>query len=95
MGVNGKKKNRRTVWPINTVGYNGAHFAVFPPELVRLCLEGGSKPESMVLDPFLGSGTVAQVCIELNRRCTGIELNPEYADLAIERISQAQLNLGI
>ena len=41
-----KLRNRRTVWAINTEGFKGAHFAVFPPELVRLCLLAGSKPDS-------------------------------------------------
>ena len=83
---NGQLKNRRTVWNINTEGFKGAHFAVFPPSLVRLCLLAGSRPGSMVLDPFLGSGTVGVVCKETGRRCIGIEMKPEYAKLARDRI---------
>ena len=88
-------RNRRTIWSINTNGFNGAHFAVFPPELVRLCLLAGSKPESMVLDPFLGSGTVAKVCLENNRKCVGIELKSEYAEITLERLSDLQRGLGV
>lgn len=83
---NGQLKNRRTVWNINTEGFKGAHFAVFPPALVRLCLLAGSRPGSIVLDPFLGSGTVGVVCKETGRRCIGIEMKPEYAELARDRI---------
>ncbi len=88
-------KNRRTVWDINTNGFHGAHFAVFPPELVRVCLLAGSKPGSAVLDPFFGSGTVGVVCMEEHRKCTGIELHPEYVDIAFERINQIQPTLAL
>jgi len=81
-------KNRRTVWNINTNGFHGAHFAVFPPELVRVCLLAGSKPGSVVLDPFFGSGTVGLVCREYGRRCFGIELNPEYVRMAVGRVEK-------
>ena len=87
-------RNRRTIWSINTEGFKGAHFAVFPPKLVQLCLLAGSKPDSIILDPFLGSGTVAQVCLENRRKCIGVELNPEYAELAHERVSKAKRGFG-
>jgi site-specific DNA-methyltransferase (adenine-specific)/site-specific DNA-methyltransferase (cytosine-N4-specific) len=86
-------KNRRTVWSINTVPYKEAHFAVFPPSLVKPCILAGSKEDSIVLDPFFGSGTVGEVCIENGRRCVGIELNPEYTKIAKKRIEQANLAL--
>lgn len=87
-------RNRRTVWSINTVPYKGAHFAVFPKELVRLCILAGSKPDSCILDPFSGSGTVAEVCAENYRSCVGIELNPNYVDLAKERLSNVTPQLA-
>ncbi len=83
-----ESKNRRTVWSINTNGFHGAHFAVFPPELVRLCLLAGSEPGSKVLDPFFGSGTVGLVCREHGRECVGIELNPQYVKIALDRIER-------
>ncbi|MBM4164171.1 MAG: site-specific DNA-methyltransferase [Lentisphaerae bacterium] len=79
-------KNRRTVWNISTNGFHGAHFAVFPPELVRLCILAGSKPGGVVLDPFFGSGTIGLVCREYQRQCLGIELNPGYVKIALDRI---------
>lgn len=90
----GQLKNRRTVWNINTEGFKGAHFAVFPPSLVRLCLLAGSRPGSIVLDPFFGSGTVGVVCKETNRRCIGIEMKPEYAELARDRIQTTRRGAG-
>ncbi len=86
-------RNRRTVWSINTNGFKGPHFAVFPPELVRLCVLAGAGPGAVVLDPFLGSGTVAEVCLQTGRRCVGIELKAEYADITVERLSQVQREL--
>lgn len=91
----GGRKNRRTVWNINTEGFKGAHFAVFPPHLVSLCVLGGSPPGSVVLDPFLGSGTVAQVCLELGRQCIGIEMKPEYGDLAQQRLIPQSMSLAL
>jgi len=84
--VKQKSKNRRSVWNINTEPYAGSHFAVYPKQLVRLCVQAGSKPGDRVLDPFLGSGTTGVVCNELDRQCTGIELNEEYAELARKRL---------
>lgn len=81
-----KSKNRRTVWNINTEPYPGSHFAVYPRELVRLCVAAGSRENGRVLDPFFGSGTTGVVCNDLNRECTGIELKEEYAELARERL---------
>lgn len=84
-------RNRRTLWSLNTEGFKDAHFAVFPPSLVEPCILAGSKPGSVVLDPFFGSGTVGEVCIEQGRRCVGIELNPEYAEIARKRLAQKKV----
>ena len=91
----GGPKNRRTVWDINTNGFHGAHFAVFPPELVRTCMHAGSMRGSTVLDPFFGAGTVGVVCMEEQRECVGIELNPEYVKIAKDRIKKVQPLLTI
>lgn len=91
----GRYKNRRSVWSINTDGFQGAHFAVFPSELVELCLLAGSQDTSIVLDPFLGSGTVAEVCVRHNRKCVGIDLNRDYVEMAKKRVSSAQRELGL
>ncbi len=80
------RKNRRSVWNINTEPYAGAHFAVFPRSLARLCVLAGSRKGDRVLDPFFGSGTTGIVCNELERQCTGIEISEEYATLARNRL---------
>ncbi|NYT66114.1 site-specific DNA-methyltransferase [Alcaligenaceae bacterium] len=81
-----KSKNRRTVWNINTEPYAGSHFAVYPRTLVQLCIAAGSRVDGRVLDPFFGSGTTGVVCNDSGRECVGVELNPEYAELARERL---------
>jgi site-specific DNA-methyltransferase (adenine-specific)/site-specific DNA-methyltransferase (cytosine-N4-specific) len=88
-------RNRRTVWAINTEPYAGAHFAVFPPELVRLCVLGGSKPGTIVLDPFMGSGTTGAVSLNTGRHFVGIELKPDYAELAQQRLSGLTSGLAL
>jgi DNA modification methylase len=78
----------RNVWDINTVGYPGAHFATFPPELVRRCVLIGSDPGDYVLDPFLGSGTTAAVAREHGRKFIGCELNREYVGMVTDRLAK-------
>jgi len=82
----GEKANRRSVWRVNTQPYAGAHFATMPPALVELCLLAGSKPGDIVLDPFGGAGTTGLVAECMQRHAVLIELNPEYAALATDRI---------
>jgi len=84
-------RNKRTVWSINTEPYKEAHFAVFPPALIAPCIKAGSPESGHVLDPFFGSGTVGETSLRLKRRCTGIELNPEYAALAEKRLRSLKL----
>lgn len=74
----GPTRARRDVWTVATKGFPDAHFATFPPNLIRPCILAGCPVGGTVLDPFFGSGTVGQVCIEEGRRYLGIELNPEY-----------------
>jgi site-specific DNA-methyltransferase (cytosine-N4-specific) len=79
-------RNLRTVWSINTRAHRNAHVATFPPELVEPCIAAGSSAGDLVLDPFAGSGTTGVVARAMARRFVGIELNPEYADIAKRRL---------
>ena len=79
-------RNRRTVWTITTKPYSEAHFATFPPELPRICIKAGCPEGGTVLDPFSGAGTTGVEAIALGRSFIGIELNPEYAEMARARI---------
>lgn len=86
-------RNRRTVWSVPTEPFSGPHFATFPTSLIRPCIAAGTNPGDWVLDPFFGSGTVGVVCEQMSRRYVGIELNPEYVELALDRIANTQMPL--
>ena len=87
-------RNKRSVWNINTKAYPDAHFAVFPPELPRLCILAGSKEGDTVLDPFWGTGTTGMVAREHGRKAIGIELNSKYVEMSMQRFQQQHLNFG-
>jgi DNA modification methylase len=84
------KRNRRSVWTIATRPYKGAHFATFPPALIEPCILAGSKPDDIVLDPFMGSGTTAQVASQHGRQYLGCELNTDYKKLQDQRLQITQ-----
>ncbi|WP_057465651.1 site-specific DNA-methyltransferase [Pseudovibrio sp. POLY-S9] len=76
------------VWNVATRPFSGAHFATFPPELAQRCIEAGCPRGGVVLDPFGGAGTTGLVALRHGRRAILIELNPEYAAIAQERIEK-------
>ncbi|HKS27847.1 MAG TPA: site-specific DNA-methyltransferase [Pyrinomonadaceae bacterium] len=78
--------NKKTVWTVATVGYREAHFATFPPELIKPCILAGSREGDTVLDPFNGAGTTGLVALRHNRNYIGIELNPEYVEMSRRRL---------
>lgn len=80
--------NKRSVWTVATKPYKGAHFATFPPDLIRPCVLAGCPKGGVVLDPFTGSGTTGMVALQEGRRFIGIELNSEYIELARKRIAE-------
>jgi DNA modification methylase len=85
--------NKRSVWTVNTKPYKGAHFAVYPEELIEPCVLASTKVGDVILDPFFGSGTTGQVAQNLGRKWIGCELNPDYEDLQNERVKQQGLEL--
>jgi DNA modification methylase len=80
--------NKRSVWTVTTKSYEGAHFAVFPQNLIEPCILAGAPVGGVVLDPFMGSGTTAQVAQHLGRKYLGCELNLEYKALQDKRLEQ-------
>lgn len=81
-------RNRRSVWTISTSPFRGAHFAVMPEALAEPCILAGSEPGDLVIDPFAGAGTTGLVALRALRRFLGIELNPEYAEIARARLAR-------
>ena len=83
---NTENRNKRSVWTITTKPFKGAHFATFPPDLIEPCILAGCPEGGTVLDPFGGAGTTGLVASSHNRNSILCELNPEYAQLALDRI---------
>ncbi len=80
-------RNKRTVWTVPTAPYSEAHFATFPPDLIKPCILAGCPVGGTVLDPFGGSGTTGMVAREIGRNAILIELNPDYVPLIEQRIN--------
>ena len=81
-------RNKRSVWSVNTRSYKEAHFATYPPELIKPCILAGCPEDGVVIDPFGGSGTTAQVAMENNRNAILCELNPEYVKIIESRLNK-------
>ena len=80
-------RNKRDVWSVSTNSYRvDRHFAMYPERLIEPCVLAGSPVGGIVLDPFFGSGTTGAVAKRLGRQYIGIDLNPEYCELARKRI---------
>jgi DNA modification methylase len=79
------------VWDVTIKPYKAAHFATFPPDLIKPCILAGCPEGGTVLDPFFGSGTTGEVATACQCHCIGIELNPEYVKLANRRTQQRSL----
>lgn len=80
------KANKRSVWTLASQPFKGAHFAVYPPDLIKPCILAGSREGDTILDPFGGSGTSGAVAVFLNRNAILCELNPEFASLVSRRV---------
>lgn len=87
------KRNKRSVWTVPTRPFPEAHFAVYPPDLITPCILAGCPVGGTVLDPFAGSGTTLLVATQHHRKSIGIELNPEYIEIAKRRLNSVQLKL--
>ena len=82
-----KGKNPGDVFRINTRPFKEAHFATFPPDLPQKILKCACPKDGIVLDPFFGSGTVGLVAEQMGLQWCGIELNPEYIEIAKKRLA--------
>ena len=81
-------RRKRSVWNINKKAYKDAHFAVYPPDLIKPCILAGSEKGDIILDPFMGSGTTAMVAKSLGRHYIGCELHEGYGKLIKNRIGE-------
>lgn len=91
---------RRNIWYYST-GLNGTtmyrdafkHPAIFPEKLAMDHILSWSNPGDLVLDPFMGSGTVGVTSLQSNRSFIGIELEEKYYNIAVERCKEYQSRL--
>jgi site-specific DNA-methyltransferase (adenine-specific) len=88
----GRGRGVRSVWPLPVARYAGAHFAVWPFEVPRRLILAGCPPGGTVLDPFTGVGTSVVVAEGLDRTGIGIDINPEYLELARRNVLAAREN---
>ena len=79
-------RNKRSVWTVTTKPFKDAHFATFPPDLIKPCILAGCPEDGTVLDPFGGAGTTGVVANRYGRNAILIELNDEYAEMSRNRI---------
>ena len=67
------------------------HKTVKPLSLFKYLIKLTTKKGSLVLDPFMGSGTTALACKELERQFIGVEINKQYIDIAVERLKRKKI----
>ncbi len=95
-----KQSFQNNIWRYN-VGYNVStkdkdafnHPAIFPEQLAHDHIISWSNPGDLVLDPFMGSGTVAKMAQETGRKYLGFDLSPEYVEIAKRRVQTARIPL--
>ena len=74
---------------VNPPDRQGGHPTEKPWRLFVEILQDFTNPSQTILDPFMGSGTTLVACEKLGRQGTGIELDPEYFDIACKRVDEA------
>lgn len=89
----GNTRNKRTVWTVATKPFKEAHFATFPPDLIKPCILAGCPEGGTVLDPFAGAGTTLFVAEQIERNSIGIEINPDYCEITMVRMAGIEVNL--
>ncbi len=77
------------VWTLPAGDSSTSHYATFPDGLIKPIVLACSDKKDVVLDPFAGSGTTCRIATELGRHRIGIELNPDYAELAAHAVGTA------
>jgi DNA modification methylase len=72
----------------SVLSYDKNHPTQKPVELMQWCI-GHTDNAQTILDPFMGSGTTGVACVKMNRNFIGIELDPDYFEIACQRIRDA------
>ena len=78
-------RKQTTIWEFEKPKKNDVHPTMKPIPLIAYCIMNSSMSNTLVLDPFLGSGTTMMACEQSERTCYGLELDPKYCDVIINR----------
>ncbi len=95
-------RDQSTVWEVanlnpfgkNTDDERTCHSTQKPIECMSIPIKNNTAPSEYVYDPFLGSGTTLIACEQLDRKCFGIELDPAYCDVIVDRWIKYRLKQG-
>ena len=90
---NGDVRDRGNIWyiPYSTVRSQKEHPAAFPQRLPEMCIQlHGFSPETLVLDPFAGSGTTCLAAQELGCQYLGFEIDEAYHRLALQKLNHRE-----
>jgi len=88
------QKTHHSIWNYEVPNKNG-HNTPKPEKLIENILLHSSNENDLILDPFLGSGTTAVACKSLKRDFIGIEINPEYVEIANKRLKHVQQEMFV
>lgn len=81
-------RNKRCVWNVSVTSFKEAHFATYPEKLIESPIDAGCPVGGVVLDCFFGAGTTGLVALKQGKKYLGIELNPEYIEIAKKRLQK-------
>ena len=95
IGIDGQRRNKRTIWSVHTQPLKEAHFATYPPALIEPCILSGSRPGDTILDPFFGAGTTGLVAARNERSFIGIEIKSEYVEIAAKRLTEGIIEFNV
>lgn len=88
-------RKQSNVWEFDKPQRNGEHPTMKPILLIAKAIKNSSKIENLVLDLFLGSGSTMVASHQLNRKCYGMELDPKYCQVIIDRMRKLDAGLVI
>lgn len=88
-------RKQTTILEFNKPSRNGEHPTMKPVELIAYQIENSSKIGNLVCDGFLGSGTTMVAAHQLNRKCYGMELDPKYCQVIIDRMRKLDPSITI
>jgi len=78
-------RKQTTIWEFEKPKKNDVHPTMKPIPLIAYCIMNSTMSNTLILDPFLGSGTTMMACEQSERTCYGLELDPKYCDVIVER----------